>query len=249
MFEDLSRKHALVTGASSGLGARFARILASVGAQVTLAARRLEALEPVVEEIKERGGEVNALCLDVSEIGSIDAAVAALNCPVDILINNAGVSCQSPAMQMTEDDWDVVLNTNLKGAFLLSQAVARSMRERGDGAIVNVASILGLRIAGNVASYAVSKAGLVQLTKVLALEWARFGIRVNALCPGYIETDLNREFFETDAGQALVKRIPQRRLGCPEDLDVPLLLLCSAAGRYMTGSTLVVDGGHLISSL
>ncbi len=149
----------------------------------------------------------------------------------------------------TESDWDAVVDTNLKGAFFLSQAIARRMREQGGGAIVNVSSILGLRVAGNVAAYAVSKAGLVQLTKALALEWARFGIRVNALCPGYIETDLNRHFFETDAGDALVRRIPLRSLGRFEDLDAPMLLLCSDAGRYMTGSTLVVDGGHLVSSL
>lgn len=150
---------------------------------------------------------------------------------------------------MTENDWDAVVDTNLKGIFLLSQAVARDMRDRGGGSIVNVASILGLRVAGNVASYAVSKAGLVHLTKVLALEWARYGIRVNALCPGYFETDFNRQFFETDAGRAMIKRVPQRRLGRLEELDAPLLLLCSDTCRYMTGSTLVIDGGHLTSSL
>ena len=146
-------------------------------------------------------------------------------------------------MDISVDDWDAVLDTNLKGAFLLTQAVARRMRDCGGGAIVNVASILSVRV-NNVASYAVSKAGLVQLTKALALEWARYGIRVNALCPGYIETDLNRDFFSTDSGGALIKRIPQRRLG-DRGLDAPLLLLCSDAGSYITGATLVVDGGLL----
>jgi NAD(P)-dependent dehydrogenase (short-subunit alcohol dehydrogenase family) len=142
------------------------------------------------------------------------------------------------------------MDTNLKGAFLVAQAVARDMADNGrGGAIVNIASVLGIRVAGNVSSYAVSKAGLVQLTKALALEWARHGIRVNALCPGYFETDLNRDFFASEAGKSLIQRIPQRRLGKPENLDGPLLLLCSDAGAYMTGTVLAVDGGHLVSSL
>ena len=249
MFKDIAGKHAFITGASSGLGARFARVLAAAGARVTLAARRRDALMTIVSDIIERGGQASAVALDVSAAASIAKVMADETGPIDILINSAGISREGAALQMTENDWDAVVDTNLKGIFLLSQAVARDMRDRGGGSIVNVASILGLRVAGNVASYAVSKAGLVHLTKVLALEWARYGIRVNALCPGYFETDLNRQFFETDAGRAMIKRIPQRRLGRLEELDAPLLLLCSDTCRYMTGSTLVVDGGHLTSSL
>jgi NAD(P)-dependent dehydrogenase (short-subunit alcohol dehydrogenase family) len=153
-------------------------------------------------------------------------------------------------LDIREGDWDAVANVNLKGPFLVAQAAAARMREaETSGAIVNAASILGLRVAGETAPYAASKAGLIHLTKSLALEWARYGIRVNALCPGYIETDLNREFFSSSPSEALIKRIPQRRLGRPEDLDGALLLLCSDAGRYMTGSTIVVDGGHLTSTL
>jgi NAD(P)-dependent dehydrogenase (short-subunit alcohol dehydrogenase family) len=153
-------------------------------------------------------------------------------------------------MDMTEEVYDTVMDTNLKGVFLVSQAAARSMKSRGQGgAIVNIASILGRRGAGGVSAYTASKAGLVQLTKAHALEWARYGIRVNALCPGYIETPLNREFFETEAGKALIRRIPQRRLGQLSDLDAPLLMLLSDGAAYVTGCALPVDGGHLVSSL
>ncbi len=169
---------------------------------------------------------------------------------LSILVNNAGVSGAARAADLSESEWDQVLDTNLKGVFLVAQAVAQGMRASGrGGAIVNIASILGHRVAGGVSAYAASKAGVIQLTKALALEWARDGIRVNALCPGYIETDINREFFATEPGQQLIRRIPQRRLGQPEELDGALLLLASQAGSYITGSTIAVDGGHLVSSL
>jgi NAD(P)-dependent dehydrogenase (short-subunit alcohol dehydrogenase family) len=169
---------------------------------------------------------------------------------LDILINNAGVTAAQSVLDISEQEWDQVVDTNLKGNFLVAQGAARLMKAQGrGGAIVNIASILGLRTAGHVAPYTTSKAGVVQLTKAMALELARYGIRVNALCPGYIETDLNQDFFASEAGQAMVKRIPQRRLGRPEDLDGALLLLCSDAGSYITGATLAVDGGHLVSTL
>ncbi|TAJ31190.1 SDR family NAD(P)-dependent oxidoreductase [Bosea sp. (in: a-proteobacteria)] len=247
-FDDLHGKSALVTGASGGLGLHFARLLASHGVNVTLAARRIAALEGACRGIAEAGGAAQALGLDVTDPTSVSAALAERH--FDILINNAGISGAGRAADLSEADWDAVIDTNLKGVFLVAQAAARGMRESGrGGAIVNIASILGERVAGGVSAYAASKAGVIQLTKALALEWARDGIRVNALCPGYIETDINRDFFATEPGQQLVRRIPQRRLGRAEELDGALLLLASKAGSYITGTSLAVDGGHLVSSL
>ena len=248
LVTSLETKRALITGASSGLGAHFAHLLASQGADVVLVARRVGALDAVAEKVRSHGHSVVTIAIDVTDSASL-AGLADAAGPVDILINNAGVVREGAALTHTENDWDTVLDTNLKAMFLVAQALAPGMRERGGACIVNVASILGLRQAGGVVSYAVSKAGVIQLTKSLALEWARYGIRVNAIAPGYVETDLNQEFWGTDAGKALIKRIPQRRLGQLSDLDGPLLLLASDASRYMTGSVLAVDGGHLVSSL
>jgi NAD(P)-dependent dehydrogenase (short-subunit alcohol dehydrogenase family) len=245
----LSDKTVLVTGASSGLGAHFARLAADAGAKVILASRRENALSRQVEAIIARGGAAEAVALDVSDAASVERLWSTLGA-VDVVINNAGVAIGKAALDHDADDWDRVFDTNLRGAFLVAAGAARRMRETGTaGSIVNVASILGLRQANGVVAYASSKAGLVQMTKSLALEVARYGIRVNALCPGYIETDLNRDFFQTDEGHALIRRIPQRRLGRLEDLDAPLLLLASDASDYITGITLAVDGGHLVSTL
>ena len=248
-FSDLTGQTALVTGASSGLGAHFASILALAGARVILAARRENQLSAVAEDIRRAGGECSIAILDVTSPASMDDLAGLLD-PVNILVNNAGLVREAAALDQTEADWDAVIDTNLKGMFLMAQAVARNMRENGrGGSIINVASILGMRQAGAVLPYAVSKAGVIQMTKSLALELARFGIRVNALAPGYLATDINREFFDSSLGKEMIRRIPQRRLGNPEDLDGPLLLLASDASRYMTGATIVVDGGHLVSSL
>jgi len=250
---DLTGRAVLITGASSGLGRHFAGVLARAGAKVALAARRVDSLERVREDIARDGGEAVAVPMDVTDAASVQAAVADAADGLgglDILINNAGINVSKPVLDLDEGEWDRVVDTNLKGCFLVAQAAARTMKEHGrGGSIVNVASILGLRVAGQIAPYVASKAGLVQLTKAMALELARHRIRVNALCPGYMETDLNRDFFASDAGQALIKRIPQRRLGQMEELDGPLLLLCSDASSYMTGSVIAVDGGHLVSSL
>ncbi|MBN9257952.1 MULTISPECIES: SDR family NAD(P)-dependent oxidoreductase [unclassified Mesorhizobium] len=250
MFQDLQGKSALVTGASGGLGLYFAELLARNGVSVALAARRKEALDEAVARIRSAGGDARALPMDVSDGTSVAAAFAQAPDGFDILINNAGIAGAVPALDLDEAGWDQVLDVNLKGSFLVAQAAARALKQAGrGGAIVNIASVLGLRVAGNVSAYAASKAGIIQLTKALALEWARHGIRVNALCPGYIETEMNTAFFASEAGQGMVRRIPQRRLGKPEELAGALLLLASDAGSYMTGSTIEVDGGHLVSSL
>ena len=247
---DLSGKTALITGASSGLGAHFAAVLAEARANLILAARRADPLERVAAEIRGRSpGTVVTLTLDVTDSTSVAAAAEAL-ADVDILVNNAGVVRSASALDQSEADWDEVVDTNLKGAFIVAQAAAKAMRtSKKGGCIINVASILGVRQAGAVLPYAVSKAGVIQMTKVLALELARFDVRVNALVPGYFDTELNRDFWQTDAGQALIRRVPQRRLGRLTDLNGPLLLLASDASCFMTGSVLAVDGGHLVSSL
>ena len=251
MLQDrcLSGKVALVTGASSGLGRHFAKLLASNGAEMVVAARRLERLDNVMADIAAIGRVARRVSMDVLDEGSILTALADAG-PIDILVNNAGVTNTKPLLDQTAQDWDFVLNTNLKGAFLVASSVARTMRDASrPGSIINIASILGLRQGGQVTPYAVAKAGVIQLTKQMALELARYDIRVNALAPGYFATELNSGFFASPAGHALIKRIPQRRLGKTHELDGPLLLLASDASSFMTGSVIEVDGGHLLSSL
>lgn len=246
---DLGGKTAVVTGASGGLGAHIAEVLARAGAHVIIGARRKAALDTLAEKIVSAGGSVEAVSLDVTSAASLNAVADSIN-TVDILVNNAGVTRECSLLEMSEEDWDCVQDTNAKGIFLMTQSVARIMKAAGrGGSIINVGSILGLRQGGMVASYAASKAAALQLTKVSALELARFGIRVNAIAPGYFKTDINADFFESAAGQAMISRIPQRRLGNKEDLDGALLLLASDASAYMTGSIIEVDGGHLVSTL
>jgi len=250
---EINDRHILVTGGSSGFGRHFARFLAGNGASVTLAARRAEALAEGVAEINGSGGKAQSVFLDVTIAGKIDDAVRQAETkfgPIHAVVNNAGVTATRPALDQDERAWDSVVDTNLKGVWLVAQAVARRMiANKVRGSIVNIASILGVRVAGAVAPYAISKAGVIQMTKALALEWARYGIRVNSLAPGYFATELNDEFFESENGKALIRRVPQRRLGQLTELDGPLLLLISDAGSFMTGSVIVVDGGHLVSGL
>jgi NAD(P)-dependent dehydrogenase (short-subunit alcohol dehydrogenase family) len=250
---DVKDMHVLVTGGSSGFGRHFARVLAGGGAKVSLAARRAEALASVVAEIGASGGKAQSVVLDVTRADSIDGAMEQAEVkfgPIHALVNNAGVTATRSALDQDERAWDSVIDTNLKGVWLVAQAAAKRMiANKVQGSIVNIASILGLRVAGAVAPYAISKAGVIQMTKALALEWARYGIRINALAPGYFATELNDDFFESEQGKALIKRVPQRRLGQLKELDGPLLLLLTDAGSFMTGSVVVVDGGHLVSGL
>jgi NAD(P)-dependent dehydrogenase (short-subunit alcohol dehydrogenase family) len=249
----LAGRTALVTGANGGLGSHFAQTLADAGADVAVAARRLESLRAVEQAIQSTGRRVHAVALDVTDPASvaaaIDQAAAALG-PITVLVNNAGIAITKPLLDHTEEDWKQVIEVNLNGAWRVAQAAARHMvRHQQGGSIVNIASILGLRVSAQVPSYAASKAALIQLTKAMALELARHRIRVNALAPGYVETGINREFFASEAGQALVKRVPQRRIGQPAELDGALLLLASDAGSFTTGAVLAVDGGHLVNTL
>lgn len=248
----LQGKTALVTGSSSGLGAHFATLLSELGADVVLAARRVDRLQPLVECLNVGERRARAVPLDVTQATSVAACldvVSEWSAP-DIVVNNAGITVTKALLEQTEADYDQVLDTNLKGCWLVATEAARRMVKDGrPGSIVNIASILGERVAGGVAPYAISKAGIIQATKAMALELARHGIRVNALLPGYVTTDLNREFLASEAGNKLRSRIPSRRFGEPSDLDGPLALLVSDAGRAVTGAALAVDGGHLVSSL
>ena len=246
---DLSGKTALITGASSGFGAHFARVLASNGARVIVAARRTELLAALVKEIEGAGGRASALALDVSDPDAVSEAFQAMGA-VDIVVNNAGVSGTSRSSETPADEWRWVYSVNVDGLFYVSQAAAHAMiaSETG-GSIINIASITGQRPNAGNAAYSSSKAAVEHLTRCLAFDWARHRIRVNAIAPGYFETDINRDFLASDFGQTMIKRIPQRRTGEMRELSGPLLLLASDAGSYMTGSCIAVDGGHLCSAL
>jgi len=248
---DVSKETILITGASQGLGRQFARVLAAHGAAVVLAARQTGKLKAIEEEIRGKGGRAASVALDVTNIASIpaalDAAEAALG-PVTVLINNAGVAIEKLATEQTEADWDAVVGANLKGAyFLATEAARRMIARKQDGNIVNIASVLGTGVLKAVSPYAISKAGMIQATKAMALELAGQNIRVNALAPGYIDTEMNHDFWSTPGGERLMKRIPQRRVGAESDLDGAILLLVSKASRYMTGSVVTVDGGFLLN--
>ena len=247
-FSGLEDKVALVTGASSGLGRHFALTLARAGVKVAIAARRSEALRELAAEIAGFDGRALPLKLDVRDAASVKACLGEAETELgalSILVNNAGMAMTKAALEMTEEDWDQVVGTNLKGAWLVAQEAARHMASHGQGgSIINIASILGLAGTGQLAGYCASKAGLINLTKALSIELARDSVRVNAIAPGYIETDINRDFLTSEPGDRLRRRIPQRRFGVPADLDGALLLLASEASRYMTGSVIVIDGGH-----
>ena len=248
---DLTGQRAIVTGASRGLGHHFAFTLARAGAEVALAARGIDRLEEAVKEIEGFGGCAVAIQVDVTDGKSVEMCVGTAEKTlgaIDILVNNAGIAVTKPLLEHAEEDWDSVLDTNLKGVWLMAQEVARRMVHCGrGGSIINIASVLGERGISQLPGYCASKGGIINLTRAMAVELAPHRVRVNAIAPGYIETDMNRQFFATQAGQRLIKRIPQRRLGQVEDLDGTLLLLASDASRYMTGSVITIDGGQSAS--
>ena len=248
MFDDISGKVALVTGASSGLGDRFARVLAGAGARLAIAARRTDRLEALATDLRAQGAEVVPIAMDVAAVASVQSganAVAQALGPIDILVNNAGISIQAKLEHVTEADYDAVLNTNLKGAFFLAQSAAQQMiAAKRPGRIVNIASIAGQRAIGQLSTYGMSKAALIQMTHAMAREWGRHGINTNAIAPGYIATDISADFLATDAGSKWVNSLPRRRMGEPRDLDALLLLLCSGeAARFINGSVMTADDG------
>ncbi len=251
MFGDLAGKTAFITGASSGLGQHFARLLSGHGMKIALAARRTDRLQVTANEIKAAGGQAVPVKLDVTDPQSVKDAVAHAETElgaIHLLINNSGIVQAKKAIDLDVSDWDWMMDTNLKGSWMVATEVARHMRRLGHGgSIINIASIIAFRVQKEIMTYGISKAGVVQMSKGMAEEFARFGIRVNAIAPGYVITDLNREYLLSEHGEAMKKKIPFRRFGEPEDLDGPILLLASDAGRYITGVCLPVDGGHTLS--
>lgn len=253
---DLQGRTALVTGGFSGLGRHFAQALAQHGARVAIVGRRIELGRIVAGDLAAAAGrpeDVRAYECDVTSAESVGQAfervAADMGVPV-IVVNNAGTVARAPSIELRDQDWRDVVDVNLSGVFRVAQAAAREMVRAGrHGTIINIASILGLRVRAQVAAYAATKAAVVQLTKALALEWAEHGIRVNAIAPGYFETDINRDLLRSAAGQAIIGRVPQKRPGQLPELDGPLLLLASDASSYMTGAVIPVDGGHLVSTL
>lgn len=248
----LAGKRVLVTGASSGLGRHFAKTLARAGAQVIVGARRVDRLEDLAADLEREGRNAVAMALDVTSRASVIACLDDI-CRrfggLDVVVNNAGVSDTKGVLECTDEDWDAIVQTNLTGAWMVTQESARRMAERGGGSIVNVTSILATRLVGAVGPYCAAKAGLAHLTRSMALELARYRVRVNSLAPGYVMTEINQAFLQSDAGERLKRRIPAREFCQLHDLDGALLLLASDAGRAMTGSEIVVDNGHACSGL
>ena len=255
---DLSGRVALITGASSGLGTQFAKTLAAAGAGVCIAARRIERLKTLRAEIEANDGDAHVIEMDVTDPDSIRAGIAHAETEmgtIDILVNNSGVANTQKLVDVTPEDFDFVMDTNLRGAFFVAQQVAKRMIARSQGAapgtftggrIVNVASVAGLRALGQIGVYAMSKAGVVHMTKAMALEWGRYGINVNALCPGYIDTEINHHYWKTEAGQKLIQTLPRKRVGQPQDLDVALLMLCANESHFVNGAVIAADDGYSV---
>ena len=252
---DLSGRVALVTGASSGLGAQFAKTLAKAGAAVVLASRRVDKLQDLRAHIEAEGGDAHVVALDVTSQASIEAAVAHAETevgPIDILVNNSGVSTTQRLQDVAEADYDFVFNTNVRGAFFVAQAVGKRMLARAKGAapgtfvggrIINIASMAGLKVLPQIGVYCMSKAAVVHMTKAMAVEWGKYGINVNAICPGYIDTEINHHHWQTEQGQKLIAMLPRKRVGTPADLDALLVMLCSAESHFVNGAVIAADDG------
>jgi NAD(P)-dependent dehydrogenase (short-subunit alcohol dehydrogenase family) len=255
---DLSGRVALVTGASSGLGTQFARTLAKAGAAVVLAGRRVERLKTLRAEIEAEGGDAHVVPIDVTDHTSIKSAVAHAETDMgalDILINNSGVSTTQRLTDVAPEDYDYIMNTNTRGAFFVAQEVGKRMLARAKGAapgtftggrIVNIASMAGLRALGQIGVYCMSKAAVIHMTRAMALEWGKYGINVNAICPGYIDTEINHHHWQTEQGQALINMLPRKRIGRPEDLDTVLMMLCAKESHFVNGSVVQVDDGFAV---
>ena len=255
---DLSGRGALVTGASSGLGAQFARALAQAGAAVVLASRRVDKLKELRAEIEGEGGDAHVMELDVTDRHSIKAAVAHAETEVgsiDILVNNSGVSTTQRIQDVTEGDFDYIFDTNVRGAFFMAQEVGKRMLARAQGTapgsytggrIINIASMAGLKVLPQIGAYCMSKAAVIQMTKAMALEWGKHGINVNAICPGYIDTEINHHHWQTEQGQKLVNMLPRKRVGKPEDLDALVVLLASAQSHFVNGAIIAADDGFAL---
>ena len=255
---DLSGRVAFVTGASSGMGAQFARTLARAGAAVVLASRRVDKLKELRAHIEGEGGDAHVMELDVTDRHSIKAAVAHAETEVgsiDILVNNSGVSTTQRLQDVTEGDFDYIFDTNVRGAFFMAQEVGKRMLARSKGAapgsftggrIINIASMAGLKVLPQIGVYCMSKAAMVQMTKAMALEWGKHGINVNAICPGYIDTDINHHHWQTEQGQKLVNMLPRKRVGKPEDLDALVVLLASTQSHFVNGAIIAADDGFAL---
>jgi NAD(P)-dependent dehydrogenase (short-subunit alcohol dehydrogenase family) len=255
---DLSGRVALVTGASSGLGAQFAKTLSKAGAAVALAGRRIERLKDLRAEIEAGGGDAHVVALDVTDPVGIRAAVAHTETElgtIDILVNNSGVSTSQKLTDVTPEDYDYVMDTNTKGAFFVAQEVGKRMLARAKGAapgtftggrIVNISSMAGLRALGQIGVYCMSKAAVIHMTRAMALEWGKYGINVNAICPGYIDTEINHHYWKTDNGQKLVQMLPRKRVGSPQDLDAVLMMLCANESHFINGAVIQADDGFSV---
>ena len=255
---DLAGRVALVTGASSGLGAQFARTLAKAGAGVVLASRRVDKLRELLVEIESEGGDAHVVEMDVTDRDSIRSAVAHAETEMgslDILVNNSGVSTTQRLVDVDESDFDFVFDTNVRGAFFVAQEVGKRMlaRARGEapgsftgGRIINIASMAGLKVLPQIGVYCMSKAAVIQMTKAMALEWGRFGINVNAICPGYIDTEINHHHWQTEQGQKLISMLPRKRVGEPKDLDAVLMMLASDQSHFVNGAVIAADDGFAV---
>ena len=252
---DLSGRVAFVTGASGGLGSQFARTLSAAGAAVVLAGRRVERLKTLRAEIEGSGGDAHVVGLDVTDHDGIRSGIAHTETEmgtIDILVNNSGVATTQKLVETTPDDFDYVFDVNVRGAFFVAQEVGKRMLARAKGSapgtftggrIVNIASMAGVRVLSQIGVYAMSKASVIHMTRAMALEWGRYDINVNAICPGYIDTEINHHHWQSESGRKLMSMMPRKRIGKPEDLDAVLMMLCAKESHFVNGAVVAADDG------